>query len=171
MYYIISPKPIDYLKKFKIPYKENSSTRDSMAFYNTDEGKEFLKISPLIISRAPNLKEGAYQAAIDISFISLCYNCTLYIYAMKDNYYYNNLELGFSGYRNLGKLSKLTDSNIDKSIDVNKLKIPMDTTYFKGNIDTIIQSMSESFKDIKFSRNPCYTFRITPKSGIKNITK
>ena len=88
---IISPIKIELLQKYSFP-KDKYGNIDLEKYDSTSEGADFFSITPLVVDRYSNKKELAHHTAIDISWISLCYNCPLYIYVMTDSWYYKNLD-------------------------------------------------------------------------------
>lgn len=173
MYYIISAKPLDYLKQFHIPYVGKTKTRDSEAFYSSTKGKKFLRITPLVISNCNDMRDAAHNIAIDIAYLSLCYNIPLYIYVLSDKSFYKELDIGCVSFRNFGKVAKLTDLHAKYNSydfpEAKELKVDQQNTYYKGNIDEIIKVVAETLPKKKLTNYTCFSFKLTAKRGLKEI--
>lgn len=170
MFYIISPVSIDELKKFSVPYIKGTGMLDIEGFYASKEGKKFQKISPISIKRVNNKKDLQAQIAADISFISLCYNCPLYIYVMKDSSYFHELSLGFISHNNYGKVNQLFELKMKYNSydfpEAKELKVPMEKTYYKGNLEKIDEAVKTALKPLNLKKNPINAYKLTTKDGI-----
>lgn len=130
MQYIISIVPVEELQKYHIPFIKPSFTRDIEGFFATDEGKEFLNISPLKIYHTPNKKVAIAEVATDVALIGLCYDCPLCITFLNDVTYSKLFDLGLYGYSNLENCVKMQENNM-------KSKISISDQYFGGDFERI----------------------------------
>lgn len=131
MYYVISPIPVNDLKKYHIPFVGKTQTRDIIAFSATDEGKEFMRIAPLRICHESDKKRAIEKAIIDIAWIGLCYNCPLYIAFMSNNAFYSDFDLGLMRHTNFEKCTLMQREG-------RFAEIPASEQYFGGNFHAIM---------------------------------
>lgn len=169
MYYIISPLRIDALQKYKLPVKDKYKNKDYELFYNSKEGQEFLKIVPIRIKSERNKKELIFNLSMDISWISLCYNCDLYVYVMKDSWYYKNLDFWYQMHTNFGNLSKMQKLGLNNN-EAFKYKLSNENRYYQGDIETLENNMMNNLKVINLSKNPICGFSVSLMSGIKVLS-
>lgn len=160
MYYIISPIPVENLKKYHIPYFGTTSTRDMAAFCKTDLGKEFLEINPLRIIHEKSKLDAIANVATDIAWIGLCYNNPLYIAFMTDNAFYNMFDLGMARYTNFDKCTKMQRENRYAEIELNE-------QYFQGDYNCILKACKEHF-NFKLSRFKIVQYRLA-KNTIEKV--
>ena len=173
---IISPIKIELLQKYDFP-KDKYGNIDLEGYYKTPEGADFFSITPLVIDWYSNKKELAHHAAFDISWLSLCYNCPLYIYVMTDSWYSKNL--GFSNLksrRNFGKCKEMTNLRNIKGYDlnspeINALRIEPNVAYYKNDIDKIEEEVSKIILNREFNmkEKPIWCIKLTVKSGFSLI--
>lgn len=135
MYYIVSPIPIEELKKYK-----NTNPRDIKKFYKTIEGKKFAEINPLIIRQISNKNAGIALVSFDINVIGLCYDCPLYITFLNDKTYYKAFNLGIWEHRNIKKCEDMQENGT-------KPEIKIENQYFGGDLSTVLHKCQN---DIKF---------------------
>ena len=139
MYYIISPIPIENFKKYHIPFTKSGLSRDVQKFFETEEGKQFLSINPLIIRRVSNKNTAIQSIATDIGIVGLCYNCPLYIAFLNDATYYKEFDLGLWEHTNLEKCVDMQENGA-------KIKIDKGRQYFAGNIDKILEECKNNMQ-------------------------
>lgn len=174
MYLIISSVKIDKLMKYDYL---NGGKMAREEYYNTPEAEEFLAITPLIIDPIDDKRYLPSKIAGDISWLSLCYNCPLNIYVMTDNWYYKNLKLlHLRSRRNFGKCSQMQNLHQIEKLDLNSseidaLRVDINTTYYKGDYDTIEREFSKIVLDKSFNmrKNPIQYIRLTAKEGFRWI--
>ncbi len=173
MKYIISSEPLHILQQFNIPKKDKYGNPDWDVFYNSNQGCEFLKISPLVISDIKDKKDLVSEIAMDISWISLCYTCDLYIYVMTDRWAIKNLSLRQHKYSNFGKCVKLQQeyvkTNSYNSVEVQNLKINPMITYFKGDLNKISEETKNIFMDVNLKENPIWGVKLSATYGFVKI--
>lgn len=174
MRYIISSQPLSFLLQFEIPKKDKYGNLDTETFYNSRQGKEFLKINPLVLRSVKEKKDLSFQIAMDISWISLCYNCPLYIYIMTDNWFYNNIPFRFFRYSNYGKsaeLQKLGQFYGGYNFpEIQDLRVDINTTYFNGDMSSIDEHFSKIVKEnINLRDFPIWGYSLTVEEGFKKI--
>lgn len=139
MYYVISPVPVDILKKYHIPFVGKTQTRDMAAFCATDDGKEFLTIAPLRICHERDKISAIAEAAVDIAWIGLCYNCPLYVSFMSDNAFYSDFDLGMARYTNFEKCTNMQREG-------RFAELPKEQQYFGGDFNTIVNTCEREFQ-------------------------
>ena len=139
MYYIISPIPVENLKKYHIPFVGKTQTRDMATFCATADGKEFLSINPVRICHESDKTHAIASAAVDIAWIGLCYNCSLYIAFMSDNAFYKFFDLGVARYTNFEKCTKMQQEN-------RNAELPKAEQYFGGDFNTIVNTCEKEFQ-------------------------
>lgn len=169
MYYIISKFPISFWEGVHVPYIDGTQNRDSEKFLKSKIGQKINNNPPLAIKYVNSKKALAYDVAIDVAFMGLCYNCPLYVYIMKDSYYYNHLDIGFVSLRNFGNVSKLTSLPDRTSEEANQLRIDQTTTYYGGDVDTIELVCNEKFKEINLKNSPIWGYTITAEKGLNKV--
>ena len=173
MRYIISSQPLHFLQQFEIPKKDNYGNLDLDTFYNSIQGQKFREIKPLVLNYIKERKDLSFQIAMDISWISLCYNCDLYIYIMSDNCYFSMLDLGFHSYKNFGKsaeLQRLGQQYGNYNFPgINDLKIDINTTYYKGDLQTIEDVVNENIKSINLRKRAIWGYKLSVNNGFNMI--
>lgn len=151
MYYMISPIPFEDYKKYHVPFLvENKYGRNWNEFYETEEGKEFRSIAPVRMYYQKNRKELLWNVAMDICWISGCYNCPLHVYIMKDKVFHKELDLGYMKYTNFGKCKAMEGSAEEKDFSV---RLPRSDTYFQGNMAEIERQVYDAMKPFKLINN------------------
>ncbi len=173
MRYIISSQPLSLLQRIKIPKKDKYGNLDLDLFFSTEDGKNFLSIVPLVLSSVKDKKELFYNVSMDISWISLCYNCDLYIYVMSDNWFYKNLDLNFHRHANFGNCSELQNLHIKYGTydfpEAKMLKLPLEMTYFCGDMCIIEKEISENLKDINLREKPISSYVLNLEKGLLKL--
>ena len=164
MYYIISTHDISFWKRLHVPYLPGSRTRDVEKFFEGAYGRRINDTPPIAICAANTKVSAAENIALDIAFISLCYNCPLNIYVVSDSYYQRTLDLGFASLRNFGNVSKLLALE-PGSEEAEKLRVDRNTTYYNGDTIKIQQVVSPIIKSLNFKNKSIYSFKITPEEG------
>ena len=164
MLYIISPKPLDVLKKYNIPKTGIFRSPDMAKYMMSNEGKEFFNIEPMRIIEVKDKEQLIFRASTDISFFSMCYNCPLYIYVMEDKTYKNLLNYKIKNHFNMGKGQKLLG---DDKKAAEKAKIDPRTTYYNSDEYVITEELR---KVVEASTSPNYEIYLTKKDGFV-ITK
>ena len=139
MYYIISPIPIENFKKYHIPFTKSGLSRDVQKFFETEEGKQFLSINPLIIRRVSNKNTAIQSIATDIGVMGLCYSCPLYISFLNDATYCKNFDLGLWDYTNLKECVDMQKNN-------KKAKSEKEKQYFMGDINKILKECKNNMR-------------------------
>lgn len=169
MYYIISKFDLDFWKTVHVPFIEKSQNRDSHTFWMSDMGHKIDKEAPIAIKNVKDKKSLMYDIAMDVAFMSLCYNCPLYIYVLKDGYYYKELDIGFVSLRNFGKVSELTDRSNGGDTTAKELLIPVDDTYYKGKVEDIQDAFKKTFSNVSFKSQKVFGYKLTKEEGLKEI--
>lgn len=150
MQYIISPIPVAELQKYHIPFIRSSFTRDVKGFFETNEGKEFLNISPLMIHHTTNKKTAIVEVATHIALIGLCYDCPLYITFLNDVTYNRMFDLGLYQYSNIEKCVEMQENN-------KKAEISISDQYFGGDFEKITDACKQVM-DFKLSKDNIATY-------------
>lgn len=164
MYYIISTHDISFWKSLHVPYLTGSRTRDVERFFEGPYGKRINNTPPIAICAANTKISAAENIALDIAFISLCYNCPLNIYIVTDTYYHRTLDLGFASLRNFGNVSKLLSLE-PGSEEAEKLRVDRNTTYYNGDAVEMEKTIAPIIKSLNFKNKAIYSFKITPEKG------
>lgn len=160
MYYIISPIPVENLKKYQIPFVARTYTRDMTTFCTTDNGKEFLQINPLRISHEHSKSNAISNVAIDVAWIGLCYNIPLYIAFMTESAFHNTFDLGMARYTNFDKCTKMQREN--RYAEISKAE-----QYFQGDYNSIVNACNQHFK-FNLSNTKIIQYRLA-KNTIEEI--
>ena len=168
MYYIISTYDIAFWKGIHVPYISGSRTRDVEKFFEGPYGKRINNNPPIAICAANTKISAAENIALDIGFISLCYNCPLNIYIVTDTFYHRTLDLGFASLRNFGNVSKLIALE-PGSEEALELRINREDTYYCGDIEKISETIVPIIKSLNFKNKTHYCFRITKEEGFVEI--
>ena len=169
MYVIISPIRVDKLQKY---HYCNDGTMDFETYTQTSNGIEFSNIAPLIIEPINNKKDLVRQISMDIAWISLCYNIPLYIYIMTDNWYYKNLHLNLlRSRRNFGKCTEMSNlHHIQRytldSTEVQSLRVPLEKSYYKGDMEIIEREVKDKFQNINLRKEPIYAYKLSISEGL-----
>ena len=174
MYLVISKIKIEQLQKYHYQADGKMSFEE---YVNSPEGQEFYHITPLIIMPVKDKKNLAYQIAMDVAWLSLCYNCPLNIYVMTDNWWYKNMHfLGLHSRRNFGRSSQMSNKCHIEGYDVGSpevqaFRVPEESTYYKGDIDVIEQEIAKIVLDKSFNlrENPIQHIRVTAKDGFRLV--
>ena len=172
MYLVISQVKIEQLYKYHY-CADGKMTFEEYA--ESPEGKEFYSITPLILQPIKDKKSLAYQIAMDVAWLSLCYNSPLNIYVMTDNWWYKNMHfLGLHSRRNFGKSSKMSKKCHIEGYDIGSpevqaFRVPQETTYYQGDIDVIEQEIDKIVLDKSFNmrEKPIQYIRVTARDGFK----
>lgn len=164
MLYIISPINLDGLKKYNIPKKGMFGTPDWYQFLTSEEGKEFFDISPMRIIQVENQKQLIFRLSTDVSFLSMCYNCPLYIYIMDNKTYKRVLNYKIKSHFNMGKVQQLLSDN--KKL-AEKAKIDPSTTYYNSDDNVITEELTKTLKGVKSNNIEIY---LTKEKGFE-VTK
>lgn len=172
MYLVISQVKIEQLQKYHYCADGKMSFEE---YANSPEGKELFAITPLIIDPVKDKKNLAYQIAMDVAWLSLCYNSPLNIYVMIDNWWYKNMHfIGLQSRRNFGKCSQMSnkchlEGYAVGSPEVQSFRVPQETTYYQGDIDVIEQEIAKIVLDKSFNmrEKPIQYIRVTARDGFK----
>lgn len=173
MYYIISPIKLERLQDFNVPIKDKYGNRDTDLFFNSQQGLEFLKYHPLKIKNEKNKLNVIYSLQDDITWISLCYNCPLYIYVLTDSWYLKNLNLDFVNYVNLKRISKMCEYSV-KDPKSEKYKVNKKERYFSnGNYDDVsnivLLELNKWLKNTNLVKTPVLGLKLTVEKGFEKI--
>lgn len=103
MWYIISPKKIEYFMDLNVPNKDKYGNKDLELFSEMKEGQEFFNLEPLKIGYRKSKKEIINAMSVDISWISICYNTPLYLYVISDRFFNKYINLGLSSCTHLSR--------------------------------------------------------------------
>ena len=173
MRYVISSQPLYFLQQFEIPKKDKYGNLDLDAFYNSNEGVRFREIKPLVIEYIKNKKDMSFKIAMDISWISLCYNCDLFIYVMSDNFYFDELKLGLHTYRNFGKVTELHNLryryNSFDFPEYDELRVDINTTYYKGEMEKINEEVCKILNVVNLREKSLWGYKLSAQKGFKSI--
>lgn len=164
MVYVISPKPLEELQKVtaNCPVKDKYKNPDYNAFYTTDNGKKFLSIEPLVMCCYNGKTECLESLAADIAWLGVWYNCPLYVYLMKDTYYFKELPLQYSKYRNFGKAHTAQEIVFAEGYSSPKLEnLRVDNCYFDGCYEETQKAVVKVFEKLSLRESSCYGFLLT----------
>lgn len=159
MYYIISKLNFSELEKYKVNRTGFMKNPDFSSFFKTEEGKEFLKLDPIRIEKTGNIEDVIFSLPIDLSFLSMCYNCPLYIYVLDKKTYHKKLNLHMNNHLSLEKVEEFLNSKFN---DTNEL--PKSSTYYNGDEN----SMSEALRKILYStKSKNFEILLTKENGFE----
>lgn len=160
MWYIISPKKIEYFLSLNIPKKDKYGNNDLDLFAEMDIGQEFFNLEPLKIGYKTSKKELINSISVDISWISMCYNIPLYIYVISDRYYNKNINLGFSSCTHLSRNQYIQEAQMGmKGYSLDKAKsfiIPKEQRYQINLYEDVEKRISSWINELKLNKNYYY---------------
>jgi len=169
MYYIISKFDLDFWKTVHVPFIDGTQNRDSHAFWMSSMGRKINDEAPIAIKSVKNKKSLFYDISMDITFMSLCYNCPLYIYVLRDGYYNKELDIGFLSLRNFGKVSELTKLSNRGDSRAKDLMIPLENTYYGGKVEDIQKIVMNVFSTMNFKNKKVFGYKLTIEKGLEEI--
>lgn len=132
-----------------------------------------MKYHPLKIKNEKNKLNVIYSLQDDITWISLCYNCPLYIYVLTDSWYLKNLNLDFVNYVNLKRISKMCEYSV-KDPQSEKYKVDEKERYFSnGNYDDVsnivLLELNKWLKNTNLVKTPVLGLKLTVEKGFEKI--
>lgn len=89
MYYVLSPVPLDELRKYTpkasgVKFEPKSGNFDSEAFFYSEQGQKLYNIMPLAIRDGGKKDELMTSLFWDIMFIDIVYSGDYYIYILSN---------------------------------------------------------------------------------------
>ena len=169
MYYIISKFDLDFWKTVHVPFIEGTQNRDSHAFWMSDMGHKINDGAPIAIKSVKDKKSLIHDVSMDVAFMSLCYNCPLYIYVVRDGYYYKELDMGFLSLRNFGKVSELTNRANNRDAKTKELLLPLENAYYNGKVEDIQTAFNKTFYEMNFKNKKVFGYKLTKEEGLEEI--
>lgn len=168
MYSIISPVPFRVIRNISQRYKEELRNKDFYCdeFFKSEIGKELLAFHPMRIRHNPNRTIIAQRLGEDIAYMSLTYNCKLYICFIKESSFLKELRLPYD-FANYGTFNNLLPPDGTKSTAEHNQQIRIDpkTSYFNGEYDVCISSAQTLLKSVSFKEETFYEFILKPGKG------
>ena len=171
LWYIISPKKIEYFISLNIPEKDEYGNKDLDLFALTEIGQEFFNLEPLRLGHKTSKKEIISSISTDIAWISMCYNVPLYVYVISDRYYNKNLNLGFSSCTHLSCNKRLQDvlSGVSdySSEESKKLKIPKENRYAINLYEDVEERITNMLNNMDLKNNAYFCVKWTIKGILR----
>ena len=100
--------------------------------------------------------------AEDIAWLGVWYNCPLYVYFMKDTYYFKELPLHYAKYRNFGKAHTAQEIVFAEGYSSPKLKdLRVNKCYFDGCYEETQKAVINTFDKLSLRESPCHGFLLT----------
>lgn len=168
MYYILSAVDLKELQIYEMPLKDKYGNRDSQIFFNSKQGEQFLNIDPLRIAREKDKESTIGSLIMDLKWVSLCYNCPLYMYICSDKWFYKYLKLQVHRYTNFYKVHKMQECGIG-SDEKDNYRLPPLNRVYSGDMDKLENDIRTILKDVNMVKTPILGYKITLNAGFIQI--